>query len=272
MRVLFNHFALSRAGAVAAVVAGKRFRAVLPVTIRLALLVAGAVAIGFGAAATLATGLGPGPFDVLVSGISNMTGLSFALSLWLLAGVLAAVATALGRRPGVGTLAAPMIIGPVIQVATGWFQALLPYSADAGFAALWADGPGGVAVTVAAHLSGVAVIGLGAGALITSGLGAGTGDLVAAATSSKLGRSQPLVRTGLELSWLGIGLTFGGAAGIGTILVALTIGPAVRFGHAGVDMAVTGTLGQPLPAATGSGQLGRSVGQLRDRVLESVNG
>ncbi|MGI9597998.1 MAG: hypothetical protein ACR2QK_17680, partial [Acidimicrobiales bacterium] len=203
MRTFLNSFAISRAGAVASVAANRRFRRALPVTIRLAMLGWGAVTIGLGAAATLSTGLGPGPFDVLIAGIANQTGLSFALSLWVAAGALATVAIILGRRPGPGTVLAPLIIGPVIQFSTDVMGSWSILGAGTS------GGPVAVAVSFAVHLLGVALIGFGAGALITSGLGAGTGDLVAAATSSKLGRPVPLVRTGLELSWLGVGLMLG---------------------------------------------------------------
>lgn len=278
MRAYLTSFSISRAGAVAAVAHNVRLRRALPTTIRLAMLSGGAVTIGLGAALTLATGLGPGPFDVLVAGISNQSGLSFALSLWVTAGTLAIVSSIMGHRPGPGTLLAPLIIGPVIQFSTVLFRSWLPYAVSSsglgasGLDAAWPSRPQDAVLAAGLHLLGVVAIGFGAGAMITSGLGAGTGDLVAGATSSKLGRSVPLVRTGLELSWLGIGLTLGGPVGVGTILVALTIGPAVRFGHGRVEAAVTRTLGQPLPDRPTEGPVGRGIGVVRDRVAELVGG
>lgn len=247
MRVLnylySNSISFSRAGAIAAVGATRRLRRVLPFATRVALMVGGAAAVGFGAAATLATGLGPGPFDVLIMGVSGQTGLPFALSLWLLAGSLTIVAAFLGNRPGLGTVAAPLIIGPVIGWCSGFIRATLalaiePGSEAAGLGVVWQQRPSEVVAAFVVHMLGIVIIGFGAGALITSGLGAGTGDLLAAATSSKLGRSVPLVRTCLELAFIGLGLTLGGQAGVGTILVALTVGPAVRFGHGRVEAAV----------------------------------
>ena len=240
MRAQVTSFAISRAGAVAAVVTGSRPQSALPLAGRLALLASGAATIGIGAGATLATGLGAGPFDVLVSGISTSSGLSFALSLWITAGLLAVVASILGHRPGPGTALAPLIVGPTVQVCSAAIRARLPLtgSGQGGVATVALDRPSEVAMATAVHLAGVLAIGIGAGALVTSGLGAGTGELVAAATSSKLGRSLPVVRTGCELSWIGLGLLLGGAAGIGTVLVAVTIGPAVRLGHLQVDAMV----------------------------------
>lgn len=249
---------ISRAGAMAAVVATRQLRKTLPYTTRVALMVGGSVVIGFGAASTLATGLGPGPFDILITGVSGQTGLPFAFSLWLLAGLFTVMAALLGNRPGVGTIAAPLIIGPVIGWCSGFIRstmalAIQPGSESAGLGVVWQQRPSEVVAAFVVHLVGIVLIGFGAGALITSGLGAGTADLLSAATSSKLGRSVPLVRTCFELFFMGLGLTLGGQAGIGTILVAITIGPAVRFGHARVEglvgkLAGFGLLLSPLSA------------------------
>jgi uncharacterized membrane protein YczE len=45
----------------------------------------------------------------------------------------------------------------------------------------------------------------------------------------------------IELTWLAVGVALGGPVGLGTIIVALTIGPAVAVGHRFVDGAVVTT-------------------------------
>ncbi len=40
-----------------------------------------------------------------------------------------------------------------------------------------------------------------------------------------------------ELTWLAVGVMLGGPIGVGTVLVALTIGPAVAVGSRAVDAA-----------------------------------
>jgi uncharacterized membrane protein YczE len=242
VRHLPSGFALSRAGAVAVVSARQHLGRTQPaarLAVRVGLLIGGALLIGLGASSTLASGLGPGPLDVLVTGISGRFGLPFAPALWAVAATLGIVAFALGRRPGPGTVIVPLIIGPVVGAATGVIDEVLPQAphvTDLG--GLVAMGPVSLAVLVAVHLFGVALIGVGAGATIVSGLGTGTGDLLAGATSDRLGRPVALVRTALELSWVGFGLTLGGVAGLGTVLVALTVGPAVKAGHGVVESAM----------------------------------
>lgn len=213
--------ARSRVGAVAHGLATGPSRRVLAFTTRVALLLAGASVIGTAVAVMLWDDLGPGPLDVFIGAIRRHTGLPLALAMWTTVGTLIAVAWRLGRRPGAGTLLAPFAVGAVAQVVTGVL--------------------GGVAVPessltrVVIHLAAIGAAGIGAGALIASGLGAGSGELLAAAASERTGRREPQVRMALEVGWVAIGLALGGPAGLGTVLVALFIGPAVAAGLRLVD-------------------------------------
>lgn len=195
-------------------------------SVRLGLLVAGSLVIAVGVAVMLWTGLGPGPLDVFIGAIRVRTGLSLTLSVWLVIAVLIGLAWAMGRRPGPGTLVSPLIIGPVMHAALALFDGVEP--------------PDSLVLVVAIHVAAVFVVGVGAGALIVSGLGAGTGELLAAAASDRTGRSEPRLRMAFESSLLIVGVALGGPIGIGTIVVALTIGPAVMVGFRAVDgMAVS---------------------------------
>ncbi|MEM7322411.1 MAG: hypothetical protein AAF531_04930 [Actinomycetota bacterium] len=250
MRARMTSFAISRAGAIAVARTNRRLRRALPTAAQIWLLLVGSVIVGIGAAITLSTGLGAGPFDVLLTGLSNRTGLPFAGALWACAGVLMLIAAGLGNRPGPGTIVAPMIIGPVVQVMLGPLAGIRPTGSLEVAHWMWLG---------TAQLIGVAMIGVGAGAMIVSGLGAGTGDLLAAATSSRLGRPTALIRTLLELAFLGIGLTLGGRAGVGTVLVAMTIGQSVAFGHRQVELLVAGLI---TPLTRLRRAVGRSVASL----------
>jgi uncharacterized membrane protein YczE len=212
---------LSRAGAVAAVLASGPIPRVLRRSGRVALLVSGSVLIAFGVAVMLWTELGPGPLDVFIGAVRARTGVSLTVALWLVIASLIGIAWSLGRRPGVGTLISPLIVGPVMQTALSVLDRV--------------DPPDAVAIAAAIHLLAVFVVGLGAGALIVSGLGAGSGELLASAASDRSGRAEPRVRMAFELTWLGAGIILGGPIGIGTVLVALAIGPAVAVGYRLVD-------------------------------------
>jgi uncharacterized membrane protein YczE len=201
---------------------------------RLGLLVSGSLIMAVGVAVLLWSGLGPGPLDVFIGAIRERTGLSLTLSLWLVIASVIGAAWAIGRRPGPGTLVAPLIIGPSMQAALSVLDGAEP--------------PDSLALLLMIHVAAVFVVGLGAGGLIVSGLGAGSGELLASAASDRSGRPEPGVRMVFELTWLVAGVALGGPTGIGTVVVALVIGPAVAIGHRAVEAAAVSC--RSWPAAT----------------------
>jgi len=216
--------AWSRAGAIAAVIAHGPTPRMLRGSARVGLLVAGSLIIAAGVAVMLWSGLGPGPLDVFIGAVRVRTGLPLTLAVWLVVGSMIGASLLMGRRPGPGTLVSPLIVGPAMQVALTLLSGIEP--------------PDALAIVLVIHVTAVFVLGIGAGALIVSGLGAGSGELLASAASDRTGRSEPRLRMAIELSWLVVGVTLGGPIGIGTVVVALTIGPAVLVGYRAVDGAV----------------------------------
>jgi uncharacterized membrane protein YczE len=216
--------AWSRAGAIAAVIANGPTPRMLRGSARLGLFVVGSMLLAVGVGVMLWSGLGPGPLDVFIGAVRVRTGLSLTVSVWLVIAALIAASWAMGRRPGPGTIVSPIIVGPYMQFVVSVLERVQP--------------PDAFLILVVIHLAAVFVVGIGAGALIVSGLGAGSGELLAAAASDRTGRPEPRLRMAFELSWLVIGVALGGPIGVGTVLVALTIGPAVKFGYGSVDRTV----------------------------------
>lgn len=216
--------AWSRAGAIAAVIEHGPTPRMLRGSVRLGLLVSGSLVIASGVAVMLWSGLGPGPLDVFIGAVRVRTGLPLTFAVWLVVGSMIGVAWLLGRRPGPGTLVSPLIVGPAMQVVYSLLQGFEP--------------PEALAIVLLIHVAAVFVVGIGAGALIVSGLGAGSGELLASAASDRTGRSEPRLRMAIELSWLVVGVALGGPIGLGTVVVALAIGPAVMVGYRTVDGAV----------------------------------
>lgn len=213
--------AWSRAGAIAHVLGQGAPRRVLGQMTRVALLVAGASTIGVAVALMLWNDFGPGPLDVFIGAVRQRTGLPLTLAVWATVGGLILLAWGLGRRPGVGTLAAPLVVGPTMQATLSGLEQF--------------DAPNGFGASVAVHLVAIGLAGVGSGALIVSGLGAGTGELLAAAASDRSGRPETRVRLAFEVTWVVLGVALGGPIGVGTVLVAFLIGPAVQHGYRWVD-------------------------------------
>jgi uncharacterized membrane protein YczE len=196
-------------------------RRALAFSTRVMMLGLGSYLIAASVALTLWTGLGPGPLDVFIGAVGNITGVPLTIAVWATVGSLIGIAWALGRRPGFGTVLSPFLIGPMLQ---GVFAALDEF-----------DAPSSLGVRIVVQLAAIFGIGLGAGALIVSGLGAGSGELFASAASDRVGHSEMRVRPVIELSWIVLGVVLGGPAGFGTIMVAALIGPAVAHGYRIVD-------------------------------------
>jgi uncharacterized protein len=200
-------------------------RRVCGLSTRVLLLIFGSLTIAVAVAVTLWTGLGPGPLDVFIGAVRSHTGLPLSISVWMVVGSLIALAWALGRRPGFGTLAGPLVVGIVMQSTLSVLENF--------------EAPEALIVRMGIQLLAIGAIGVGAGALIVSGLGAGSGELLASAASGRSGHAEHRVRLAIELSWLVIGVALGGPAGLGTVMIALTLGLSVsngqRMAHYGFD-------------------------------------
>jgi uncharacterized protein len=157
--------------------------------------------------------LGLGPWDAFHVGVSKQTGLSIGTASIATGLVIVAVVWATGIRPGPATVASMFVIGWEIDL-------LLPVVPTAP-GTIWA---------YAYYLAGIALCGVATGFYIAARLGEGPRDGLILGVSARTGRSVTLVRTVIELSVLLAGWLMGGAVGVGTIIFALGIGPAMQWG------------------------------------------
>ncbi len=179
-------------------------------------LLAGLWLFAAGVVLGLRSGLGVSPWDVFHDGIRQATPLSFGAATVLVGVVLVVVALAAGVRPGPGTL--------VNMVAIGAF-------ADALLASGLVEDLAGRALPVrlAAVLAGVGLVALGSALYIGADLGSGPRDSLMLALAARTRLSVGLVRGLLEATVLGVGWLLGGVVGVGTVLFAVGIGPAVQL-------------------------------------------
>ena len=78
-------------------------------------------------------------------------------------------------------------------------------------------------------VSAVVLNGMAGAIYIGSQLGPGPRDGLMTGLAARTGRSLRLVRIGIEVTVLVIGVLLGGTVGVGTVLYALAIGPLVQF-------------------------------------------
>jgi len=179
-------------------------------------LLAGLWLFAAGVVLGLRSGLGVSPWDVLHDGIRQVAPLSFGAATVLVGVVLVAVALAAGIRPGPGTLANMVAIGVFADamLATGIARDL---------------DTGSLPPKLAAVVAGVGLVALGSALYIGAGLGSGPRDSLMLAISARTRARVGMVRALIEASVLAAGWLLGGAAGVGTILFAFGIGPAVEL-------------------------------------------
>ncbi len=160
--------------------------------------------------------LGLPPWDVLHQGIARNTPLSFGAANETVGLIVVVIGWRLGARIGIGTLANALLIGAFI-ILIQHLNVLQRF----------ASAPLGARIVLLA--AGLACFGVGTALYIGADLGAGPRDSLMLVGARRSGVRVGLVRAALELSVLGVGFALGGTVGIGTLVFALGIGPAVEL-------------------------------------------
>jgi uncharacterized protein len=179
------------------------------VTIRqvVQLLVA-CVVLGAGVALLLLAALGSDGYSTLINGISLATGVPFVIVNCAVGAVLVVLAWVRGMRPGLGTIAQPVVVGFVISGILAFVPA-----------------PSGLVARVGLMLLALPVLTVGVAGYLGSGTGAGPSEAAPLAWDPPVPFrwSYSVLQGGGAL----VGWLLGAAAGPGTLLVILLLGPAV---------------------------------------------
>ena len=184
-------------------------------TWRLVKLNVGLVLFAVGLWLGLVAELGVGPWDVLTGGLSKQTGVRFGLMAIVVSVVVLLIGIAARVRPGIGTVLNVFVIGAVLDRLLT--SSLLD---DLG------DGP--LALRLATTLLGIATVAAGSALYLGAHLGPGPRDGLMVAIHLRTGWRVGTARGVLEVVVLLLGVLLGGPVGVGTVLFALGIGPAVQ--------------------------------------------
>jgi len=168
---------------------------------------------GLGEGLLIVSYTGASPWSVLAQGISLNVGFSigvvtffvsiFALSLW----------TFLDQKPGMGTILNIIIIAVMIDLSIAFFET-----------------PQNFIGQLVMAIVAVLLVGLGSGIYLIANLGPGPRDGLMTGLQKKTNLPIAVVRGFLEITVVSIGWYLGGTVGIGTLLFAFGIGPAVALG------------------------------------------
>jgi len=182
----------------------------LLMTRRIVQLVVGLFLYGFAISLMVRGAIGVPPWDVLTQGLVKQTGLPFGVLTNIIGALVLLLWIPIRQKPGVGTVANVLLIGPAIEVgllvipaAENLLQQVLLFS------------------------GGLALLAVASGLYIGARFGPGPRDGLMTGINRRWGLSIWKVRTAIEVSVLSVGWLLGGNVGVGTLLFALLIGPMV---------------------------------------------
>ncbi len=178
---------------------------------RLLPLLVGFVIWGLAVALQVRANLGLSPWDVFHQGLGHHLGIGIG---W--AGVVTSVGVLLlwiplKMKPHIGTVLNALVIGPSAE----FFLAIL-------------DAPENIVLRWSYMLGGILLMAIGSALYLPARLGTGPRDGVMVGLNKKFGFSIRLARTIVEVMALVIGWLLGGTVGLGTLVVALGLGPTVQ--------------------------------------------
>ena len=176
-------------------------------------LIFGLFLFGLGETLLLASGGGVSPWTVSAEGISIYSSYSIGFCTFVISVSVLLLWIPLKQKPGIGTLLNALIIALV-------FDYTLPYLPN----------PTDYEFKILQIIIGVLIVGLGSGFYLIANLGPGPRDGLMTGVQKVTGKPIALVRSTIEIIVVFFGWLLGGTAGLGTIIFALGIGPAVAVG------------------------------------------
>ena len=173
----------------------------------------GLICFGLGEALILISSTGNSPWLVLSEGLSIKTGLSVGTTTFFISLVVLFFWIFLKQKPGIGTFLNVFIIAAVIDLTSFYF-----------------DPPSSIYSKYFLTVFSVLLVGLGSGIYLVANLGPGPRDGLMTGLTRITGYPISFIRASIEITVVIIGWYLGGTIGLGTLIFAFGIGPAVALG------------------------------------------
>tara|TARA_Y100000022_G_scaffold188674_1_gene187155 strand:- start:121 stop:777 length:657 start_codon:yes stop_codon:yes gene_type:complete len=173
----------------------------------------GLFCFGLGEALILISSTGNSPWLVLSEGLSIKTGFSVGSTTFFISFVVLFLWIFLKQKPGIGTFLNVFIIALVIDITSFYF-----------------DPPSSIFLQYLLTIFAVLLVGLGSGIYLIANLGPGPRDGLMTGLTRMTGFPISYIRASIEITVVIIGWYLGGTVGIGTLIFAFGIGPAVALG------------------------------------------
>ena len=168
---------------------------------------------GLGEGLLVLSTTGNSPWSVFAEGISKKTDISIGAATFIVSVSVLFLWIFLKQKPGIGTVMNIIIIAGMIDVTLYLF-----------------DPPTNFFSKYLLSVVSVLLVGLGSGIYLVANLGPGPRDGLMTGLTKITNLPIAFVRACLEISVVLIGWYLGGTVGVGTLIFAFGIGPAVAFG------------------------------------------
>ena len=178
------------------------------------LLCLGLSLFGFGESLLIHSTIGVSPWTVLAEGLSLKLSWSVGFATFIVSVLVLSAWIFLKQKPGLGTLLNIIIIAGMIDLSLFLFD----FSTD------------NFQLNIITGILGVLFVGLGSGIYLIANLGPGPRDGLMTGLQRITKFPIAWVRASIEISVVIIGWILGGTVGIGTLIFAFGIGPAVALG------------------------------------------
>lgn len=178
------------------------------------LLCLGLSLFGFGESLLIHSTIGVSPWTVLAEGLSLKLNWSVGFATFIVSVLVLSAWIFLKQKPGLGTLLNIIIIAGMIDLSLFLFD----FSTN------------NFLLNVLTGILGVLFVGLGSGIYLIANLGPGPRDGLMTGLQRITKLPIAWVRASIEISVVILGWILGGTVGIGTLIFAFGIGPAVALG------------------------------------------
>ena len=167
---------------------------------------------GIGEGLLLVSYTGASPWSVLAQGISLKVNFSIGIITFFISIFVISLWIFLNQKPGIGTILNAVIIAVMIDLCLKYVST-----------------PESFILKIILAVFAVMLVGIGSGIYLVANLGPGPRDGLMTGLQKKTNLPIAMVRAFLEVTVVSIGWYLGGTVGIGTLLFAFGIGPAVAF-------------------------------------------
>jgi len=183
-----------------------------PRFVTLFFLISGLWIFGTGEAILIDAGIGVSPWTVLAQGISKQVEMTVGMATFVVSFLVLFLWIPLRETPGIGTILNAILIAMSIDV----MRPFIPDQTD-------------IMPQIIQASIGIILVGVGSALYLTANLGPGPRDGWMTGVQKKTNWPIGRVRVGIEIIVLSIGIALGGIFGLGTVMFAIGIGPAISL-------------------------------------------